>query len=561
MRRKHSITALVAIGGAMLAWAPKMQALPAFARQMNMPCSACHFQAFPVLKKFGQNFKASGYTMIGDQAKIEDEGLSLPAVFNASAMIKIRYQKTNGTDGGFDTARAYAYDQAAGQPAGTELATFLAANPTGFGGRPMLDSQKNRSTNSGQLQFPDEFAVFFAGRVSEHIGFLLEFGTPNPAQGLGFKLPFMYEVSNVKLGFIPYYTDTLGAAYGFELLSTGAVRNIRPMEHRTQTSAQQFLGTDGGATGAALVAHHDLFFANVSAWTPESAAGNRGLAGGAPTTPGLHSTPSALYERFAFTPSIGDFDLAIGVQNWGGKDTVIRDPVDNITALRVRPTASSVDAQIQGEFIIPIGIYVSHARAPASKTHWTLSNNTSTLDPGAGVLGGFNTSQWYTLPYPGASATPLYLVKEPVSQNTFNPGPREKSATAMMLSLGVVPNHLVLFLAYLKGDNGTAADPLQLGTYNLTDPTGAVLLQNVMRPAQNAVRITTFGVEYHIAQNVLFVVEHSRMKGAAYAKDGQRGIDTATVGTGSYKYGYVSGAWAPGGTGDQLTTFKIEAAF
>jgi hypothetical protein len=45
----------------------EVQALPSFARQTGMPCSACHVQAFgPGLTPTGRNFKLYGYTDVSD---------------------------------------------------------------------------------------------------------------------------------------------------------------------------------------------------------------------------------------------------------------------------------------------------------------------------------------------------------------------------------------------------------------------------------------------------------------------------------------------------------------
>lgn len=50
------------------------QALPSFARQINMQCTACHTE-FPILNQFGRQFKLSGYT-----AQAED-ATALPLAF------------------------------------------------------------------------------------------------------------------------------------------------------------------------------------------------------------------------------------------------------------------------------------------------------------------------------------------------------------------------------------------------------------------------------------------------------------------------------------------------
>src|SRR3989338_3597861 len=119
---------------------PTADAVPAFARQVGVACSTCHFQHFPALNAFGRAFKAGGYTQVGGQSLIEGEDLSIPATLNASLVTKVRYQMTNGKD---DTATAGVNESKIGK-------------------------------NKGELQFPDEAAVFLAGRAGEHIGFVLE---------------------------------------------------------------------------------------------------------------------------------------------------------------------------------------------------------------------------------------------------------------------------------------------------------------------------------------------------------------------------------------------------
>ena len=76
------------------AFAPEAAAVPSFARQTGMACSACHFQHFPILNGFGQAFKASGYTMMGAQGKIEGEHLSIPDTLNASTFSEFRKHGT-----------------------------------------------------------------------------------------------------------------------------------------------------------------------------------------------------------------------------------------------------------------------------------------------------------------------------------------------------------------------------------------------------------------------------------------------------------------------------------
>src|SRR5512143_940985 len=79
------------------AFAPEASALPVFARQTGMACNACHFQHFPLLNAFGRSFKASGFTLMGAEAKVEGDNLSIPAVVNAAVLTSMGYEKSNAS--------------------------------------------------------------------------------------------------------------------------------------------------------------------------------------------------------------------------------------------------------------------------------------------------------------------------------------------------------------------------------------------------------------------------------------------------------------------------------
>jgi len=343
-------------------------AIPAYARQTGNACSACHFQHYPALNEVGRDFKAGGYTDMGKskQDKIEKDDLSLPGILNTSLFFKLRYQKTNGIE-------------AAGE----------------------------RTTNSGEWQFPDEFSLLFGGRISKNIGFFLEGQLASHDEPFlaNFKMPFMFEVGNSQIGAIPFTSQDLGVAFGFELLNTGAVHNIKTMEHAAETSAQQYIGTDTSAEGLALVYYHRLFHVNVSKWSPNHAAGAQGLANGKPT---------ATYLRAAATPAVGKWDLGFGAQVWSGSAET-DDGAGTGTVTKLNTKAWAVDAQIQGEVgKLPLGIYLSHATAKGTA--------------------------------PGA--TP----------NLFNANPNSKKGTVIAAELGVLPGKATLMFAYRKGDTGEATN-------------------------------------------------------------------------------------------------------
>ncbi|MEK7772930.1 MAG: hypothetical protein AAB307_01165, partial [Deltaproteobacteria bacterium] len=304
-------------------------AVPAFARQTGMACNACHFQHFPVLNAFGRAFKADGFTLVGGESLIEGDLLSLPATLNASLVTKIRYQDANG--------------------------------------------DAETAINKGEIQFPDEAALLIGGRAGEHIGFLLEMSVKDANSFTSFKMPVVFKPYGIGVSVIPYTTDSLGASYGFELLSTGSVRNVRVLEHRNETSAQQYIGTATAATGVALAAHQPLWFANYSAW--------------APVHDNNASGPYLNYLRGAVTPMVSGWELGAGFQIWNGTTKRVDSGVTREAA-----DAWALDAQAQGMAgRFPLGVYLTYANAAKSdaadipnmfnsstykdKTAWTITGD------------------------------------------------------------------------------------------------------------------------------------------------------------------------------------------
>jgi hypothetical protein len=353
MRTKLFVSVAALFLFALTLYVPReASAVPAFARQTGMACNTCHFQHFPNLNSFGRAFKAGGYTMVGGQSLIEGDFLSLPSTLNASLVTKIRFQKTNGDD---DTS----------------------------------------GTNKGELQFPDEAALLIGGRAGEHIGFLLEASLKDEDPLFtSFKMPFTYTIGDdTKLAVIPFTTDAAGAAYGYELLNTGALRINRPIEHRQQISAQQFIGTDGAATGIAFVVHRELYHANYTMWSNNHRDTDAG--------PYLH------YARLAFTPNFAGWDLGAGVQWWGGSG--------KRASAYTKADAWALDAQAQGLVgTFPLGVYLSYGKAGKSD-----------------------------------ASEPLNLFNNNTSEDT--------DAFAILVEFGIIPNRLTLDAGYLTGNAATGS--------------------------------------------------------------------------------------------------------
>ncbi len=325
---------LISIGAfaPFLGLVPQASATPAFSRQTGQSCAACHFQRYPLLNAYGRSFKANGYTQTGKQETIEDNSLSLPVTLNAAVVTKLRYVKTNGSS--------------------------------------------SDGTNGGEFNIPDEASLFLAGRVAKNIGYQADISLNRDSALLaGFKMPFVFPQNDFILSAIPFFTDTQGPAYGYELLNTGAVEFSRPFENSTETSAQQYLVQDaneanGGTTGVALVFHHKYGYLSYTPYITQEK--NTDLPNATP-----HKFMS--YVRGVVTPAkVGNFELAAGFQLWKGTSSI--DVPDQQRATH-KADAWAVDGQAQGKVgNYPLGVYVAYGSAAKSADGSTQNDfNTSTV--------------------------------------------------------------------------------------------------------------------------------------------------------------------------------------
>jgi len=300
------------------AFAPEASAIPVFARQTGMACSACHFQHFPLLNGFGRAFKSAGFTMMGAQVKVEGEHLDIPNVLNLGVLTSAYYQNEKNSGG--------------------------AAPKIGVPG-------------SG-----GEFSLFMGGRISEFAGFLSEVGLGGPAAAVGAaKIAFLFPMGDTRVGFSAY-TGGQGAAYGYEVLNTGAADTHKMMgnagpnrQHVAAAYAGSYMMTRSAATGANLVATNpNLGFISVGKYA------SVGPGVGANTLPLTYVRAAGLFD-------LGGFDTGFGIQAFSG----------NMSALGVATSAKAtvLDAQIQGEIAgMSTGIYVTYATAPGDAVNANIMN-------------------------------------------------------------------------------------------------------------------------------------------------------------------------------------------
>jgi hypothetical protein len=86
-RRRAGFGLAALLAAAALALGPAtMRAVPSFARQLNMQCTACH-TSFPMLNQFGRTFKLTGYTDSADDANLPPPlaAMLMPSFTNTSA--------------------------------------------------------------------------------------------------------------------------------------------------------------------------------------------------------------------------------------------------------------------------------------------------------------------------------------------------------------------------------------------------------------------------------------------------------------------------------------------
>ncbi len=329
--KKVALT-LAAVAAATV-FAPEASALPVFARQTGMACSACHFQRFPLINAFGRAFKAAGFTMMGAQGKVEGENLDIPDRLNMAVLTSSFYQKQSGD---VTTAPTHGLPSSGG-----------------------------------------ELSIFYGGRMSEFAGFLSELGATGAggaASTGSAKAVFLFPVADARVGFVTY-SGGQGAAYSFEYLNTGAVDthkmtdNPGPLtQYVAATYAGSYFGTKMNATGVSLVANNSMGFINIGQYAAKG-----------PGTSTLYSLPLN-YVRVAGTFDVAGWDSAVGVQMFSGEMSAYI-PGD----LSVYE-ATIIDAQAQGELAgMSTGVYVTYGKAPANANGNNLAAAGSTLRLGTNV--------------------------------------------------------------------------------------------------------------------------------------------------------------------------------
>ena len=184
----RNLAAVATLAAALLAAAPRADAVPSFARQTGMACEACH-TVFPELTHFGRVFKANGYTLtnlkqVRDITGKKEELLELSQTPPLSIMAEISY--TQMKSGVPDLSNAGAPGVAQGGTAG----------------------------------FPQQFSLFYAGKIAPNFGAMFQLTYANDSGTIG--------IDNSDLRFVneTLLPDNSTLTYGLSLNNNPTVQDL-----------------------------------------------------------------------------------------------------------------------------------------------------------------------------------------------------------------------------------------------------------------------------------------------------------------------------------------------
>jgi len=370
------------------------EAIPAFARQAGAACLSCHFQEVPALNSFGRSFKQGSFTAMGDEGLVEDENLSIPAVLNASFVVRMDVTHVNPGGG---------------------------------------------SASTTSYNIPVDQNLLIAGRAGTNTGVFLEFGggTGDTTSGGLNNMQVMnsFDVGDFKVGLS--YADTsfggdatliTNSVYGQHSGNVGAVGDVSAVNNSGWTnsisSIGAWVGNDMGYIQFALVAP-----GGAAGWAGANPAGAptavitaTGPNGAAAANPNVGLKMGKMI-KVAATLDVGGFDTIIGFGSVTGK-------IAKGGAL----TSPSMDmqwvfGQMQGDLgDMSLGIYGDWAHAKGKANGNLLGAQDSNFQLGAtNVFNSYNTLRSGDK----FDAFSIRASLEPISQVTFALGYGYRKTTGL----------------------------------------------------------------------------------------------------------------------------------
>jgi len=342
-----SAAAFAVVAVSAIAVAPNSaEAVPTFARQTGAACLSCHFNTIPRLGPMGRNFRMGSFRDMGDAALLEDDILSLPVQFGASMLWKARISSGQTKDG-----------------------TGTVTNAGGVVATPAGGS-------TAAIQWPDETALFFGGRMGEHMGTFVEWGFAPDAstQGdsgvspLGFKVAYVFDLDSGLIAIAGGTSDALGAPSVFNDPSNAISRNTRGIQ--TRARALRATPLHAGATGVGVYGYlNDLVY---------FAVGGIVDAGGGTTLNGGVDMNLSPYLRLAATLDLGGFDTVVG----GWYTDLSTANYSQAGGTKNSGTIYGADIQLQGEVgDLMVGFYMPVVLKAESRAALAAQTNTTGFNP------------------------------------------------------------------------------------------------------------------------------------------------------------------------------------
>jgi len=357
-----SAFALVAVSAISLA-PTTASAIPAFARQTGAACLSCHFQEVPALKAFGRAFKMGSFTDVGDQALVEDDNLSIPAVLNASMVVRGDVVHTSG---------------------GTANSTTV-------------------------YDIPADTNFLVAGRIGSNTGAFVEFGGGTGDTGAGFnnfQLMNSWDVGGFKVG-LGFADDSFGGSSVLEVSNVFGQHSGGVGDLGGNVGAINNSGFTNSMTSIGAWIGNDLGYVQFALITPGGAAGwtvNGAADGGINTTAGAVDVGFKLAKlvRAVATLDVGGWDTLVGFGVVSGK---VGKTTGTTAAFTPEMNMVFVDGQIQGDVgDMSLGVYVDYAHAKGKDNGNILgAQDVSTALGVNSLLGGTAFQPFVAGPAPGGS--------------------------------------------------------------------------------------------------------------------------------------------------------------
>ena len=342
---------LVAVSS--MALAPtSAEAIPAFARQTGAACLSCHFQEVPALKAFGRAFKMNAFTDVGDQALVEDDNLSIPAVLNASMVVRANVNHVSG--GGANQASVTAYT------------------------------------------IPVDTNFLVAGRIGAHTGAFVEFGGGTGDAGTAannIQLMNSWDMGGFKIGLGWANTSFGGDAvlnvsnvYGQHSGGVGKLGDVSAVQNSGFTNSMTEIGAWVG---------NDMGYVQFGLIAPGGGAGWSAAAGNTATS-ATQDTVNVGFKLAKLVRVVGTFDLGgwdtlvgfgivTGKVGKSGSNTNGPDGKINGVTTASEMNLQFIDAQVQGEVgDMTIGVYGDWAHAKGKSNGNLLGAQDGGVAPVAG---------------------------------------------------------------------------------------------------------------------------------------------------------------------------------